>query len=107
MQHHGAGLRRLLEVKGHAIEFQDALVAALENDPTKAALEPSDRAMLDYAAKLTRAPETMKSSDVDLLRQAGFDDRAIHDICAIAAYFGFVNRIADGLGVEMEAPSGE
>ena len=36
------------------------------------------------------------------LRGAGFDDRGIHDICAVTAYFAFVNRIADGLGVELE-----
>ncbi len=35
-------------------------------------------------------------------RAVGFDDRAIHDVCAIVGYFAFVNRIADGLGVELE-----
>jgi alkylhydroperoxidase family enzyme len=39
---------------------------------------------------------------VDALRAAGYDDRAIHDACAIVAYFAFVNRIADGLGVAVE-----
>jgi len=39
---------------------------------------------------------------VDTLRAAGFDDAAIHDACAIVAYFAFVNRTADGLGVELE-----
>jgi alkylhydroperoxidase family enzyme len=41
-------------------------------------------------------------ADIDRLRGAGFDDRAIHDACAVIGYFAFVNRIADGLGVEME-----
>jgi alkylhydroperoxidase family enzyme len=41
-------------------------------------------------------------ADIGRLRAAGFDDRAIHDLCAIVAYFAFVNRIADGLGVELE-----
>jgi len=58
--------------------------------------------MLDYTVKLTRTPSAMTIDDIDLLRTAGFEDRAVHDICTIAAYFGFVNRIADGLGVEME-----
>jgi hypothetical protein len=40
--------------------------------------------------------------DVRELRHQGFDDRAIHDICSETAYFAFVNRIADGLGVELE-----
>lgn len=58
--------------------------------------------MLDYALKLTRSPGEMVRKDAEALRSAGFDDRAIHDICAITAYFAFVNRIADGLGVELE-----
>ena len=59
--------------------------------------------MLDYADKLTRSPQSMRPEDVQRLREAGFDDRAIHDLCAIVAYFAFVNRIADGLGVELES----
>jgi len=58
--------------------------------------------MLDYALKLTRTPAEVTGADVDRLRGHGFDDRAIHDICAITAYYAFVNRIADGLGVELE-----
>ncbi len=67
-----------------------------------AALAPSDRAMLDYAMKLTLTPREIELADIERLRNAGFDDRAIHDICAIAAYYAFVNRMADGLGVELE-----
>jgi len=69
-------------------------------------LTPADRALLAYAGKLTRTPGEMRAEDVERLRQAGFDDRAIHDACAIVGYFAFVNRIADGLGVEMETPKG-
>jgi len=58
--------------------------------------------MLDYARKLTRAPGAMRREDVEALRATGLDDRAIHDICAIVAYFAFVNRIADGLQVRLE-----
>jgi uncharacterized peroxidase-related enzyme len=71
----------------------------------EAALEPGDRAMLDYAVKLTRAPSEIGPADVERLRAAGFDDRGIHDVCAVAAYYGFVNRLADGLGVELESES--
>jgi len=59
--------------------------------------------MLDYAMQLTVAPATVALEDITRLRTAGFDDLAIHDICAVVAYFAFVNRIADGLGVELEA----
>ncbi len=58
--------------------------------------------MLAYALKLTEAPQTITAGDVEDLRTAGYDDRGIHDIAAITAYFAFVNRIADGLGVELE-----
>jgi alkylhydroperoxidase family enzyme len=58
--------------------------------------------MLDYAVKLTKEPWTVAIGDVDGLRAVGFNDRAIHDICAVTAYYAFVNRIADGLGVELE-----
>jgi uncharacterized peroxidase-related enzyme len=80
----------------------NALLTALEGDLRTASLPPSDLAMLDYVAKLTRAPQALAAADIASLRSAGFDDRAIHDICAITGYFAFVNRIADGLGVELE-----
>ena len=62
----------------------------------------ADKAMLRYVARLTRAPATVSQADVELLRGAGFDDAAILDICQVAVYFAFINRIADGLGVELE-----
>jgi len=58
--------------------------------------------MLDYAVKLTLAPASMKPVDVEVLRQAGYSDAAILDVCQVTAYFAFVNRLADGLGVELE-----
>lgn len=58
--------------------------------------------MLDYAAVLTSRPYEVGSEEISRLEANGFGQRAIHDICAIAAYYAFVNRIADGLGVELE-----
>ena len=80
----------------------DSLIETLQTDYRSADIDPADRQMLDYAAKLTSHPSEITAADVDGLRKAGFRDRAIHDICAIAAYYGFVNRIADGLGVSLE-----
>ena len=76
----------------------------MTSDYRTAELNTSDRAMLDYAVKLTYTPSEITIGDVALLREEGFDDLAIHDICAITAYYAFVNRIADGLGVELEGP---
>ncbi len=80
----------------------ETLVAQIKEDYTQANLSPADRAMLDYAAKLTRAPASVSEADVQALREAGFDDRAILDIAQITAYFAFVTRLADGLGVTLE-----
>ena len=58
--------------------------------------------MLAYAEKLTREPWAMTRDDVVELRKAGFDDTAILDIAQVTSYFAYVNRLADGLGVELE-----
>jgi uncharacterized peroxidase-related enzyme len=55
--------------------------------------------MLDYAVKLTRTPGEMRESDVIALRAHGLSDRDILDVNQVAAYFAYVNRVADGLGV--------
>ena len=58
--------------------------------------------MLRYAVKLTRTPHEVAVADVDRLRNAGFDDTGILDICQVVSYYAYVNRLADGLGVELE-----
>lgn len=58
--------------------------------------------MLDYAVKLTRAPKSVTAADIDALREAGFDDVAIHDIAQVVGLFNYYNRLADGLGIESE-----
>jgi len=77
-------------------------VATLADDYTRAELTEADRAMLDYVVKLTKTPWAMTDSDVTTLRNAGFDDQGILDIAQVAAYYAYVNRLADGLGVELE-----
>ncbi len=59
--------------------------------------------MLDYAVKLTLTPWEMVADDVKRLRERGFSDSAILDINQITGYFAYVNRLADGLGVELES----
>ncbi len=59
-------------------------------------------ALCRYALKLTQAPSEMEAADVEQLRAGGFDDRAIVDSNQVASYFNYVNRVADGLGVELE-----
>jgi uncharacterized peroxidase-related enzyme len=61
--------------------------------------------MLDFAAKLTLEPHTVKRRDLEALRDLGFDDAAIHDVVQVTALFSYYNRLADGLGIEPEADS--
>jgi uncharacterized peroxidase-related enzyme len=93
--HHGAGLLRLTQ--------DEALVAQLQQDWRQAALSEADHAMLVYAQKLTLEPWSMVEADVVALRQAGFTDAEILDINQITGYYAYVNRLADGLGVELES----
>ena len=76
---------------------------ALAVDYRTAELEPADRAMLEYADRLTRTPASIGASDIEELRSVGFSDTAILDICQVVSYYNYVNRLADGLGVQLEA----
>ncbi len=78
------------------------VVEGVKTDYREAPLRPEDRAMLDYAAKLTTKPWAMTREDIEALREAGFDDGKILDVNLIASYFNFVNRVVHGLGVELE-----
>ncbi len=75
-------------------------------DPAGAPLEARQRALVDYALKLTSRPQQMTESDVVSLRAAGIPDAGIHDAAVITAYFNFVNRVAQGLGVALEEHGG-
>jgi len=81
----------------------DALVDALAADPDGAPLGARSRAFVTYALKLTRTPHAVVESDLEPLRVVGLSDRGLHDLVAVVAYFNFVNRVAAGLGVELEA----
>jgi len=80
----------------------DALVETLKNDWRKADLDEAGRAMLAYVEKLTLRPWEMVKEDVIALRAAGFSDAAVLDINQVTGYYAYVNRLADGLGVELE-----
>ena len=71
-------------------------------DHREAALEPADRALCDYALKLTIVPGEMGAADLDALRAHGFSDAEISIATQVISYFNYINRIADGLGVDAE-----
>ena len=74
-------------------------MTALREDYTKAPITEQERAMIDYVVKLTKDATQCSPEDHERLRQVGFDDRAILQITLIAAWFNYINRVADALGV--------
>jgi uncharacterized peroxidase-related enzyme len=78
------------------------LVDALERDYTAAPITQQERVMLDYVVKLTKDATKVWKDDHEKLRAAGFDDRGILQITLIAAWFNYINRVADALGVGRE-----
>ena len=72
---------------------------AIREDWRTAPIDERDRAMLGYVDTLTRDATKITREDLDKLRSAGFDDRAILQMNLIASWFNYINRVADGLGV--------
>ncbi|RVT98669.1 peroxidase [Rhodovarius crocodyli] len=88
---HAAALR---EITGDAL-----WVGRVEANFRHAGLSPRERALADYALRITRAPGEIEPGDLEPLRQAGLKDGDILDAAAIAAYFNFSNRINSAIGV--------
>jgi uncharacterized peroxidase-related enzyme len=84
------------------VTLDKALVEALEKDYTTAPISQPDRVMLDYVIKVTKDATKVWKDDHERLRAAGFDDRGILQITLIAAWFNYINRVADALGVGRE-----
>jgi len=59
--------------------------------------------MLEYSVKLSREPWNIAETDVQTLRDAGFSNFGILDIVQVTGYYAYVNRLAEGLGVELES----
>ncbi|MDP8956437.1 MAG: peroxidase [Actinomycetota bacterium] len=93
MVHHGAALAR--ESVDSALP---EAVASGEFDT----LPPRVAALCRYGLKLTLRPWDMEEDDLAALRAEGLSDRDIVDANQVVAYFNYVNRVADGLGVELE-----
>jgi uncharacterized peroxidase-related enzyme len=83
---HGAAVRQL--------SGDPALGEMMVMNYRAADLSDRQRAMLDFAVKLTEAPDVIEEEDREVLREVGFDDRDIWDIAAVAAFFNMTNRVA-------------
>jgi alkylhydroperoxidase family enzyme len=74
----------------------------LQKDYQKAPITDQEKVMIDYVVKLTRDATKVSPLDHERLRGVSFDDRAILQITLIAAWFNYINRVADALGVGRE-----
>jgi uncharacterized peroxidase-related enzyme len=95
LEHHFAGLTRLLGDAAQAQALRDALEAG---DIAGAPLERREKAALRYAERLTRDPAEMREMEVEALRLAGWEDGEILEINQVVAYFAYANRTVLGLG---------
>jgi uncharacterized peroxidase-related enzyme len=77
-------------------------VETLLSDDPRPALSAKEAALLDYAKKLTLDLQACCREDIEQLRAAGATDEEIHATVQVAAYFNYINRVADALGVDPE-----
>ncbi len=74
----------------------------MKEDFRKADLSPQDRAMMEYAEKITLAPWTVTEADVENLRAHGWNDVQILEIATVSSYRNYIARVASALGVEVD-----
>ena len=82
-------------------------VGTIEANYRHADLTPRERALADYAIKLTRAPGDMNKVDIDPLREAGLSEVDIIFAAGIIAFYNFSNRLCSGLGIATNTPDYE
>jgi uncharacterized peroxidase-related enzyme len=92
VSHHGEALRFYLKNGDQLEAFEQGRLP--ENIGQRA------KTLIDYALKLTREPHAMTRADVESLQRVGVTDSEILDLVLLTAYMSYVNRIAQGLGVE-------
>jgi uncharacterized peroxidase-related enzyme len=99
VEHHFAGLKRLLEDDARAA----AMRGALTSDNPTGVFSPKESAALTYVRRLTETPASVSEDDVSALRAAGWNDGEILEINQTAAYFSYANRTVLGLGINTDS----
>ena len=95
-------------IEAHGNDFRvevgdESLAEQLKKDWKKADISAKDKALCAWAEKLTLTPGDMTKSDIDVLKKTGFSENAISDAAQVVSYFNYINRIAEGLGVDLES----
>jgi uncharacterized peroxidase-related enzyme len=73
-----------------------------KHDYREAGLSPRERALCDFAVKLTHAAAQIQEADVDALRAVGLSDTDVSDAIQVIGYFNYITRVADGVGIDHE-----
>jgi len=95
VEHHFAGLKRLLNDDEKATQIRSAIDT---NNIEDAPLENRQKTAMEYARKLTNNPGSIREESIDKLRADGFTDGEILEINQVCAYFSYANRTVLGLG---------
>ena len=74
----------------------------MKADPRSCDLPPRERAIVDFAIKLTESPRDARREDLDPLRSAGLEDEDILMLVHVIGFFNHINRVADALGIDLE-----
>ena len=72
------------------------------HDYRQANLSARERALCDFAVKLTHLAAEVAESDIEALRAVGLSDRDVSDAIQVVGYFNYVTRVADGVGIDDE-----
>jgi len=80
----------------------DNIVDELKKNEVPDFLSDREKSILKYVLKITRTPSEMTKDDVEKLEKAGLSEAAVLNLVLVAGYFAFVNRLADGLGINLE-----
>ncbi len=80
----------------------EAITEKLIFDYRECGFDPATTALCEFAVALTLNPGLMRQSNVEVLRGHGFSDEQITVATQIISYFNYINRVADGLGVDLE-----
>lgn len=99
VEHHYAGLQRLVADEGRCAALRQAIAT---RDIGSAPLDSKQKLAMHYAEALTLAPSSLTEHSVRQLREAGWDDGEILEINQVCAYFGYANRTVLGLGCSAE-----
>ena len=99
VEHHFAGMARLLEDATRSQQIREAL--AKRRWDTQ--FDTRECAALNYVTLLTQHPADVKEGEVQALRDAGWDDGEILEINQVAAYFAYANRTVLGLGIDVQS----